>query len=54
MKYLLKNKDKVVLEFEVEKDIETFKGQTISYVSLKDASIMDKTHCLNKSYKAIC
>ena len=42
MKYLLKNKDKVVLEFEVEKDTKTFEGQTISYVSLKDASIIDK------------
>lgn len=42
MKYLLKNKDKVVLEFEVEKDIETFRGQTISYVSLKDASIINQ------------
>lgn len=42
MKYLLKNKNKVVLEFEVEKDTKTFEGQTISYVSLKDASIIDK------------
>ena len=42
MKYLLKNKDKVVLEFEVEIDSEILKGQTIHYVSLKNAKIFTK------------
>ena len=42
MKYLLKNKDKVVLEFEVEIDSEILKGQTIHYVSLKNAKIFNE------------
>lgn len=42
MRYVLKNKDRIVLEFEVEEDTETFGGQAISYIFLKEASIIDK------------
>ena len=40
MQYILKNKDEVVLEFEVEKESEIFEGQTISHFSLKNAFVI--------------
>lgn len=41
MQYILKNKDEVVLEFEVEKESEIFEGQTISHFSLKNAFVIN-------------
>ncbi|ARJ55948.1 transcriptional regulator [Campylobacter cuniculorum] len=41
-KYLLKNKDKIILEFEVIEENETLNGQTIKYFSLAHVNIIQK------------